>query len=423
MVLILGFLAQAWLAGAQPRYVPTGTNEPQAFYYPNAFADPVTGEKTGWSVAGSSVEPVYGMWQNQEHAILRAGTNRWLVVAMETNRKYFMPPSVAFVEAYKFLEYDDGILDGATTPTFQAGYWRGNTMESHNYVWAPYVIEDGGTYYLFYTASDPDTPNWLACYLATSTTGSADPADWTQYDPNPGTTTIEPLFQGTDSSIKDFHVIRVETSEGPRFYCYYIANPTVPDPENPTESVTIADVRLRISADLLDWTAAEELLVFRRINVGVTNPASYATDYENPEIIQYDDGSFYLFVSRHGQVPADYQTNPDWEPIPLATEVYWSADGLEFRVEHQLPNLTSATGRELNAAEIVRDGDRWFATHAQPSNNPDNYELDEPWDNPVQHSDLLLKLVTSFAEPEFSLQILEFDWARITAAQCWVLYP
>lgn len=401
-------------------YYPIGITEPRPFYFPNAFADPTTGMKTGWYVPNSTKTPKYGMWQNQEHAIMRTGPNHWLIVAMEMNRIYFQPPDTAFTEAYKFLEYDDGIMDGETTPTFQAGYWRGDTLESHPYVWAPTLIEDGGTYYLFFTAADP-TERKLDCYLATSTTGSANPSDWVEYDPNPSTPEIDPIF-GDTVPVKDFNVLKVQTDQGPRFYCYYIRNPDITDPRDSTNQIPISQVCLRISDNLYDWQDKPEKVVFDRLNVGITDPDWWGVDYENPEVVQLDNGVFYLLVSRHGSVPADYGTNPNWVPIPLATEVYWSTDGLSFPVDHQLPNLTSPSGRQINAAEYVRVGSRWFATDAVPSNNPDNYELTEPYDNPTSHSDLLLRILSTYTEPENSLQIMEMQWAPITAAGSWVYY-
>lgn len=405
-----------------PRYHPVITSSKRPIYYPNNFADPITGQKYGWFTSLSTKQPKYGMWLNQEHSIIRTGTNKWLLVAMETNRNYLSLPNPAFVDAYKFLEYDDSILDVPSTPTFQMGYWRGNTLSSHEYVWAPYVFEENGIYYLFYNARNPAT-GMSACYLATSTTGSANPADWIQYDPNLSTPgVIEPLFNGVQNTyIKDIHVIKVQTNEGPKYYCYYIANVIYNE-----IALGISEVRLRISDNLLNWPDSTELPdpAFRKLNFGETIVWRLNVDYENPGVYQYDDGSFYLFVSRHGVIPADFDTNPNWVPIPVTVEVFWSADGKYFDPNNELPSLRTPDGFNLNAAEIIKDGGKWYATHAAGTNDPQYFEYDwPPGDpNPNEHSPLLLKLLQYNPEPYNAFYMVDMTWELITSATCWELY-
>jgi hypothetical protein len=185
-------------------------------------------------------------------------------------------------------------------------------------------------------------------------------------------------------------------------------------------------MRVRTSPNLYSWPDSGEAAqpAFRRINVGETASDRYFVDYENPEVIRRDDGLFYLFISRHGQLPADYTTNPNWTPIPLATEVYWSTDGLTFPADQQLPNLRQHDGREINAAEIISDGNRWFATHASPSNNLNYYEFDAPPGAPVpyEHSEIYKRIIGGFLDAENSLQLIEFEWQSPAKIHLWFVY-
>lgn len=407
---------------AGPAYHPVGVSEQWSTYYPNNSADLITGAKAGWSTSLSAVQPVYGMWQNQEHGFIRLKGDRWIFLMMEGNRKYFQSPYAVYADACLFLEFDNLIFEGEVTPSVESEYWRGVTMDSHPFVWAPCGLEHEGVYYNYYTSRDPDT-NMLACYLATSTTGEPNPAAWVEYDPDPSTANVvEPLFVGADGmGVKDFHVIKVETEEGTKFYNYFIANPFDVELD-----IGIAEVRLRISDSPTVFPDSSELSdpVFKKINLEDTRLDRIAVDYENPEIVQYDDGSFYLFIARHGQIPADEPTNPDWEPIPLATEVYWSWDGKSFSNYSQLDNLRSSDGKELNAAVIIRNGDRWFASYSSPSNNLNYYELDDPPfpETPTGHSEIMQRLVESFESSENSLRMIEFVFEEILAATSWEVY-
>ncbi len=405
---------------AQPLVpAPVGITNQEPIYYPNASADTLTGLKPGWSVVGSVVDPEYGMWQNAEHGIVQVGTDHVLLLAMETNRNYR-----GFFEAINFVEMPSDVTTNPTTPNFEGGYWRGDTIDAHPHIWAPDCIEHEGTYYLFFPAPAPgaDPATELSCYLATSTTGAAGPSAWVEFDPNPGTAVIEPLFTppaGLATGYRDFNIAKVDTSEGLRFYNYYSA-----DPFDSGLGEFVSEVRMRVSDSLTSWPDSGEVSgpVFRKVNVGETFPSRYFVDYENPNVEVTDDG-FYLFVSRHGQVPADVETNVDWEPIPLSTEVYYSADGLLFDPMNRLPNLKSGDGFEVNSTEILNVNDRWFATNSLVSNQLSNFPFDCcPAEAPTDHSEITERLVNSYSAAEDTILMFEFEFQAPVAAGSWFVY-
>lgn len=413
----------ASVCGADPPPVPfpVGITDPAPIYYPNQNANVGTGLKPNWSTTESSKTPVYGMWSNAEHGIVQTGADRWLVVAMEGNLIYRGNPNPKFIEALTFLEYNNSFPASPTLPLTESGYWRGNTINSHPYVWAPYIHLSGGTYYLFYPALS--AAGHLSCFLATSTTGNGTPGSWVQYDAVPGTpAVIDPLFQGTDiGGYRDFQIVEVSTPQGLRYYNYYIATP-----HDNALNVEVAEVRLRISDSLTNWPDSGEQATpaFRKVNVGSTATGLLFVDYENPYVVQTADG-FYLFISRHGQLPPDFLTNPDYTPIPLSTEVYWSPDGLVFDSSDQLPNIKSLSGFEINSAEILHWNGRWFITDSAASNNPLHYPFDccpLGTATPTEYSSFFIRQVSSYREAQFVLGLVEFEFRAPSVAPGWRAY-
>lgn len=403
---------------AQPTLWPRGITARQVVYNAETNADS-SGMKPGW-VASSARPPKKGWWHTIEHGIGKTGPDRYILFSQETNRAYSQFPGATFEEAINFVELNPGFPAVAGTPVREAGYWRGNSATAQKYTWAPMMYSEGGTFYLFYTAPWQVAPGdeRRSCFLATSTSGDANTAAWVQYDPNPGTPAIEPLFIGpADGGFRDFHVIKVQTSQGPKYYMYYIAMYT-----DSGLGVPVSDVRLRISDSVTSWPDAGELPtpVFRKVNLGITRLDRLQVDYENPSVVQHDDGSFYLFIGRHGIFPADTGTNPNWRPIPIGCEVYWSADGKDFSV--QGPDLHDVTGRITDSPEIFREGSRWYATHAGLVNRLETYPFDCCFPDYDHHSPEFAKMVDSFEDAEANVQVFEFDFLPPTAAdQQWAL--
>lgn len=355
-------LTQASLPGQIPW--PEGVSARQQFHVPDALADPQTGSKPGWTnPPGVDLQPRKRWWEANEVDVYQRDNGQWVMIAMEKNRVY------GYAEALNFVTLNSDFPTTPTTPQAENGYWRGG----HPYVWAPMTIRHEGLYLMYYTALWEEAPGDMrrSCFLATSQTGAPSPEAWTRYDPDPNTPAIEPLITGiSGSGFRDFHVTIAPGPNGPLYYNYYIANPFSEE-----HGVEISEVRLRISDDPYHFPDITELPdpVFRKVNVGGTIFYRYFVDYESPSVIRYDDNNWFLLVSRHGVYPADLQTNPDFEIIRHATEVYWSSDGKNF--SRQGPELLDSEGRYVNSAAIFQHEGEWWATHSAFSNDITTYPM------------------------------------------------
>jgi hypothetical protein len=185
-------------------------------------------------------------------------------------------------------------------------------------LWAPRVMRNKGTYYMFYNVgnrqeSAPHTPSWGQLCLATS----KDLFNWTRHDRNP-------LFSDPGHA-RDSYVMKYKG----KYYYYY------------TKVFNETDLRscvaVRTGPDLLHWSGAAIAHVQPlRINWG--------GDAESPFVVRYK-GLFYLFICR---AVTEYNL----------TEVYWSNNPENFPVENLVCKLP------VHAAEIIHDKkDGWFISN------------------------------------------------------------
>jgi hypothetical protein len=181
--------------------------------------------------------------------------------------------------------------------------------ESH--IWAPYVLYDAGTYYMFYAGGTPDHTAYRM-QLATST----DLVHWTR-------STANPLFtDGFDGRDPMVHKV------GKQWVMYYTANST------PSGGNHI--VAYRTSTDLLHWS--ERRTAFRHPETG-----TFGGPTESPFVVQRGK-DWYLFICCDG----GYES----------TKVYKSKDPLHFSIDQLVGTI------QAHAAEVVQDGDKWFVTGA-----------------------------------------------------------
>lgn len=181
--------------------------------------------------------------------------------------------------------------------------------EAH--VWAPHVIEDGGTYYMFYAAGAGQN---AAINLATS----KDLYSWTRRPEGP-------LFRdGLEA--RDPYVMRI----GSEWVMYYCATTTA--------TGGAFTVVYRKSSDLIHWGARNIAFVSgsRTDNYGFP-------DTESPFVVEHE-GNYYLFIGpRRGYV---------------GTDIFQSSDPFHFDLKGYHGHVAS------HAAEIVQDGNRQWISHS-----------------------------------------------------------
>ncbi|HET6297592.1 MAG TPA: family 43 glycosylhydrolase [Kribbella sp.] len=181
--------------------------------------------------------------------------------------------------------------------------------ESH--IWAPYVMYDAGTYYMFYAAGTPDHTAYRM-HLATST----DLVHWTRDAANP---LFTDGFDGRDPMVQ-----RV----GNQWVMYYTANST---PAGGNHLVAY-----RTSSDLRHWS--ERRVAFQHPQTG-----TFGGPTESPYVVQRGS-DWYLFICCDG----GYEV----------TKVYKSKDPLQFTIDQQVGTISA------HAAEVVQDGSKWYVTGA-----------------------------------------------------------
>ncbi|MEU6716971.1 family 43 glycosylhydrolase [Nonomuraea sp. NPDC046802] len=184
------------------------------------------------------------------------------------------------------------------------------TYHGEDHLWAPHVIENAGTYYMFYAAG-------LGRDAAINLATSQDLFTWTRH---PG----GPLFRdGLEA--RDPFVTRV----GSQWVMYYTATST-PDGGNHV-------VAYRTSTDLITWSGRQ---------IAYTDPTTTADSgpvTESPFVVERD-GWWYLFIGPRGGY--------------VGTDVYRSQNPLRFAIGDYAGHVPA------HAPEIVQDGAQWWVSHA-----------------------------------------------------------
>ncbi|KOU27505.1 glycosyl hydrolase family 32 [Streptomyces sp. WM6372] len=175
------------------------------------------------------------------------------------------------------------------------------------HLWAPYVVEAGGTFWMFYAAGGR---SGAAINLATST----DLFTWTRVPSGP-------LFRGP--AARDPMVTRIAGE-----WVMYYTELSAP----PGRHI----VAVRRSADLLHWSAPE---------TAFTDASTDATPSvtESPCVVERD-GWYHLFIGPRG----GYE----------GTDVFVSRDPFRFGLDGHAGHVPG------HAVEVVSDGQDWYASAA-----------------------------------------------------------
>lgn len=176
------------------------------------------------------------------------------------------------------------------------------------HLWAPYVLEAGGTFWMFYAAGGP--AGGAAVNAATST----DLSTWTRLPSGP-------LFRGL--AARDPMVLRT----GGEWVMYYT------ELSGPHGHHVVA---CRRSADLVRWSGPET--VFTDASTDATVSVT-----ESPYVVERD-GWYYLFTGPRG----GYE----------GTDVFASRDPFRFGPDGWAGHVPG------HAVEVFRDGEEWYASAA-----------------------------------------------------------
>lgn len=182
-------------------------------------------------------------------------------------------------------------------------------------LWAPHIIKNKSTYYMFYNVGNmqenaPNYASWGQLFLATS----KDLFTWTRHELNP---------QFSDPGhARDSYIMKYKQT----YYYYY------------TKVFNEIDLRsivaVRTGPDLLHWSGAKPAHV---------QPlrSNWGGDAESPFVV-HRKGIFYLFTCK---ALTEYNQ----------TAVYWSKDPEDFPIENLVCTLP------VHAAEVIYDKkDGWF---------------------------------------------------------------
>lgn len=184
-------------------------------------------------------------------------------------------------------------------------------------LWAPHVIEDNGTYYMFYNignlqANAPDYASWGQLCMASS----KDLFTWIRYDRNP-------LFSDPGHA-RDSYVMK----NNGKYYYYYTRTFNEVDHRS--------SVAVRTGPDITHWSGPKIVHVQPLQN-------HYGGDAESSFVIERKN-KYYLFICR---------ANTNYN----RTDVYWSTDPESFPSENLVTQLP------VHAAEIIRDGGTWYISN------------------------------------------------------------
>jgi beta-xylosidase len=184
-----------------------------------------------------------------------------------------------------------------------------NVGETH--LWAPHVILNDGTYYMFYCAGDNDHSKYKI-HLATS----KDLKSWRRHPANPM------VVDGFDA--RDPYILKI----GNEWAMYYTAN------SEPNGGNHI--VACRKSKDLIHW--GDRTTVFTAPLRG-----TYGGPTESPFVVAHK-GKYYLFVCTN--VPYDN------------TAVYESKSPFHWDIKRKVGDIPA------HCAEVIFSGDEWYISRA-----------------------------------------------------------
>ena len=183
---------------------------------------------------------------------------------------------------------------------------------NETHLWAPYVIRNKGTYYMFYCAGDSDHARYKI-HLATST----DLVTWRRHPGNPV------VVDGYDA--RDPFVMRL----GQKWLLYYTANSKPTGGNHVVACVT--------STDLVTW--GDRRVVYTDPEIG-----TFGGPTESPFVVQRGK-SFYLFMG----------PRPSYD----GTDVFVSHDPFSWKIQDKVGHI------QAHAAEVVRDKDgKWYVSRA-----------------------------------------------------------
>jgi hypothetical protein len=196
-----------------------------------------------------------------------------------------------------------------------------NDWEIEEWLQAPYVLEDKGTYYMFYGGHNSELGECQIC-LATSPDGRT----WTRQRNEQGYSRV---FVGPGEA-RDPMVLRM----GDQWVCYNCGHDT--GKRRPCK------VFARTSSDLLHWSDA------RQVSWGGHASGTGLGSAECPFVV-YVDGYYYLFRT------SEYRT-------PARTHVYRSQDPFDFGLGND--DKWVATLR-VAAPELVLAGDKYYISSVE----------------------------------------------------------
>lgn len=244
-------------------------------------------------------------WCVNDHTIVQGPDNTWHLFG------------ITHPKPLDFFKDPGRSLAHATASSLVQDPWKARppavTADWEKYreylLWAPHVIRDKSTYYMFVCAGDKETHKYRIHLLT-----SPDLETWTRSTSNP---VVVDGFDGRDPMVM---------RAGDQWVMYYTAT-TAPDGGNHT-------VTCVTSKDLIHWSDRRH--VFVHPNVG-----SFGGPTESPFVVRRGS-HYYLFVCDN-----------DW------TNVFLSRDPFHWDLDQQVGRIRS------HASEITRDADgRWFITHA-----------------------------------------------------------
>lgn len=237
-------------------------------------------------------------WYVNDHCIIKGPDNKWHMIGIIGQDA----PKV-----WDESHLTHAVADKLYGPWEKKPYAMSRRLDLNETVlWAPYIVKQEDTYYMYYCGGDPDHRRYQINLAI-----SKDLYEWTRFSENP-------LFtDGYDG--RDPFIFRDEFNK--RWILYYTATSK---PEG-GEHIVAA----RISTDLVHWTK-DRYVVFRD-----TAKGTWGGNTESPFVVQRGDW-YYLFIGPG----ASYKT----------TKVYRSHDLFNFDFfKDEVATLDS------HAAELVVD--------------------------------------------------------------------